>query len=444
MPERAQRPQPPDQAERRRALDPARSVLVQAPAGSGKTDLLTRRFLRLLARVDDPGQILAITFTKAAAAEMRHRILGELEKAAAHPDAEAAPGAAGEVDELSMEALAAAALARSEALGWRLVDLPAQLRITTIDAFCRELAVEQPMLTGLGGGLDIADPADELYRRAARAALSRIGSAQDPALSQAIEELLLWRDNNWQDLEQQLVEMLASRDRWMQEFVFDREIDWDGLRARLERPFATAVRAGLTTLSALLDQEPGARDEALALARFACNQPNGEQHRALAELVEIPSAPFVGEDELEDARQAFEVLAGLLLTKNGGFRQRIDKNHGFPAERKQEKARLTNLIGSLSAVDGLEAALIALRDLPPARYTEDDWRIVRACFTLLRHAAGQLRTVFAEAGAVDYAEIAQIALRVLRGEDGLATDAALRIGDEIRHILVDEFQDTSR
>lgn len=71
---------PPDQAARNKALDPSRSVLVQAPAGSGKTDLLTRRFLRLLAEADEPGQIVAITFTKAAAAEMRHRILKELEK----------------------------------------------------------------------------------------------------------------------------------------------------------------------------------------------------------------------------------------------------------------------------------------------------------------------------------------------------------------------------
>ncbi len=69
------RPLPPDQAERLRALDVARSVLVLAPAGSGKTDLRTRCFLRLLGEVDDPGEIVAITLTLAAAAEMRHRIL---------------------------------------------------------------------------------------------------------------------------------------------------------------------------------------------------------------------------------------------------------------------------------------------------------------------------------------------------------------------------------
>jgi len=120
---------PPDQPQRERALDPAQSILVQAPAGSGKTDLLTRRFLRLLAEVEEPGQVVAITFTIPAAAEMRHRVLGELEKAAAVP--------APETDGFSMEALAHRALSHSQALGWKLLDLPSQLRISTIDSFCR-------------------------------------------------------------------------------------------------------------------------------------------------------------------------------------------------------------------------------------------------------------------------------------------------------------------
>jgi ATP-dependent helicase/nuclease subunit A len=98
----------------------------------------------------------------------------------------------------------------------------------------------------------------------------------------------------------------------------------------------------------------------------------------------------------------------------------------------------------LNAIPGLESALAAVRDLPPARYTEEEWEIVKACFTLLRHAAAQLQVVFAEAGAVDYIEVAQIAQRVLRGDDGLPTDAAMAVADGIRHLLVDEFQDTSR
>ena len=103
-----------------------------------------------------------------------------------------------------------------------------------------------------------------------------------------------------------------------------------------------------------------------------------------------------------------------------------------------------SLIAELAAVPGLEAALAAVRTLPPARYTEEEWEIVRSCFTLLRQAAGELKIAFAEAGRVDYIEVAQIAQRVLKGEDGLPTDAALAVSDGIRHLLVDEFQDTSR
>jgi ATP-dependent exoDNAse (exonuclease V) beta subunit len=176
MSSQAQKPAPPDQAERYRALDPGRSILVQAPAGSGKTELLTRRFLRLLAEVDEPGQVVAITFTNAAAAEMRHRILGELENAAegdgltdTSPTRQRRPmdgaqvdfrgageGIASAAEELSTETLARRALEHSRQRDWKLLDLPAQLRISTIDSFCRDLALQQPLLSSLGGGIGIA------------------------------------------------------------------------------------------------------------------------------------------------------------------------------------------------------------------------------------------------------------------------------------------------
>jgi ATP-dependent exoDNAse (exonuclease V) beta subunit len=428
---------PPDQPQRQQALHPDRSILVQAPAGSGKTDLLTRRFLCLLAQVDEPGQLVAITFTNAAAAEMRNRILNKLEEAAAGP---IPPDA---TDELSMESLACRALEHSQARGWNLLDLPAQLRISTIDSFCRDLALQQPLLSGLGGGLAIAEQPADLYRRAARQTLEQIDSA-DPNLPQAIAALLEGRDNNWQDTENLLVQMLGVRDRWMQDFVLESEQDWEALRERLERPFANAVRDALSTLGQLFDQVPGACEEALRLARFACEQSDGQLHQELAELAEFPTGSFAENDALEEARDAYLCLGTFLLTGEGEFRKQANIRHGFPADRKHEKAQFLALIARLNAIPGLESALAAVRVLPPARYTDEDWQIVRACFTLLRHAAAQLQVVFAEAGAVDFIEVAQIAQAVLKGPEGLPTDAALAVSDGIRHLLVDEFQDTSR
>jgi ATP-dependent exoDNAse (exonuclease V) beta subunit len=245
-------------------------------------------------------------------------------------------------------------------------------------------------------------------------------------------------------MEALLIAMLKSRDRWMHGFVLEREPDWEALRERLERPFAIAVRDALIQLSGLFDHVPGAREEALELARFACEQSGGQLHQELAELVEFPSAPFAGSSDSEEARQAHVSLAALLLTGDGAFRKQVDKRLGFPADQKREKARILDLIAALAAIPDLEDTLAAVRALPRARYTEEEWQIVRSCFTLLRQAAGELQIAFAEAGRVDFTEVAQIALRVLRGEDGLPTDAALAVSDNIRHLLVDEFQDTSR
>ncbi len=439
---------PPDQAARERALDASRCVLVQAPAGSGKTDLLTRRFLRLLGEVDDPGEIVAITFTKAAAAEMRHRIIAELERAVRAVGTDESSGADGE---LSMEALAVRALERSGARGWNLVELPVQLRITTIDAFCREIAVQQPLLSGLGGALDIFEDPKQLYRRAARRTLEQIDRAvdtTDPELQQAIESLLLWRDNGWREMEDLLVEMLEQRDRWMHDFVFDREPGWEALRARLEQPFARAVRKQLLELSELLDCVPHARAEALELARFACEQTARALHGELAEMAEFPVAPFDTVEQLEEARQACACLANFLQTQKQEWRSEkgLNTTNGFPATDagRVAKKRFGLLIADLRAAPGLQKALASAADLPPARYADEDWEIVRACFVLLRRAAAELKVVFAEAAATDYIEVAQIAAQVLRAEEGAPSEAALSIADGIRHLLVDEFQDTSR
>src|ERR1700722_17051920 len=123
-----------DQRARAEELEVERSLLLQAPAGSGKTTVLSARFLALLAQVDAPEQILAITFTRKAAAEMRQRIHAALRAASV---GQAIAG----IDAQLMQAAAQ----RDRQCGWQLLHNPAPLRIQTIDALNHSLAAALPV-----------------------------------------------------------------------------------------------------------------------------------------------------------------------------------------------------------------------------------------------------------------------------------------------------------
>ena len=132
------------------------------------------------------------------------------------------------------------------------------------------------------------------------------------------------------------------------------------------------------------------------------------------------------------------------MTKDNTFRRQVTKNEGFPANTKPEKERLLNLIGDLAGRPEFAQALLAIGSLPPVHFADDDWRIVRACFVLLRNAAACLKGIFAEVGKVDFIEVAQIAQQALSATEGAAGEGAFAVADDIHHLLVDEFQDTSR
>src|SRR5580704_5559766 len=148
-----------DQSARDQALDAQSSYIVQAPAGSGKTELLTHRFLKLLAHVDEPEDILAITFTRAATAEMRSRVLRKLEEARSNP--------VFQLTDDGMLISARAALAHADERGWKLLEQPHRLDIQTIDSLCMRIAHEQPLLARMGGQLQPQENAFPLYEEAA-------------------------------------------------------------------------------------------------------------------------------------------------------------------------------------------------------------------------------------------------------------------------------------
>ena len=141
-----------DLEQRQKALDPEKSFLVQAPAGSGKTELLIQRYLRLLSRVDYPEQIISMTFTRKAAEEMKRRILEALKNAETQTKPESP-------HQRETWKHASKALQRDREKNWRLLENPNQLKILTIDSFCAGLIRQMPIVSCGGGTLDIMENA---------------------------------------------------------------------------------------------------------------------------------------------------------------------------------------------------------------------------------------------------------------------------------------------
>src|SRR4051812_13064060 len=222
----------PDLAERARALDPRRSFIVQAPARSGKTELLIQRVLALLATVERPEEVAAITFTIKAAAEMRRRVFEALAAARHAPRPEAA-------HEARTWELAAAALARNDALGWKLEESAERLRVQTIDALCASLTRQMPVLSRFGGQPESVEDASAMYLEAARGLLALL-EEEDAEAAADVGRLLGHVDNDAGKAERLLADMLASRDHWIRTLLKGR-VDRDLLEEALREVRSDAV-----------------------------------------------------------------------------------------------------------------------------------------------------------------------------------------------------------
>src|SRR2546421_4585399 len=311
-----------DATARERALDVTRSFIVQAPAGSGKTDLLVKRTIKLLGAVEKPEEIVAITFTIKAAAEMRKRVL------------DAIPNAG---------------------------EIAHRLRIQTIDAFCAALTRQMPVVSGFGAQPGIIEDAREHYEEAALRAVNE--------LTPAACTLLLHLDNNVDTATRLLATMPAKRDQW--------------LRKTGQAPTRTELEAALRA------------ERARLLAHARALHPKA-------------SAEF----------------ANAALTQ------------------KHEWRKQANPVPLAEQTEPLRAALELLRRTPAESYTDAQWEVLGAILELLPRAAAHLKLVFAERGETDFTEVAQAAVRAL-GTPENPTDLLLALDTRIRHVLVDEYQDTS-
>ena len=199
-----------DSQQRQEALDISQSFLIKAPAGSGKTGLLTNRTLVALSVANTLDEVVGMTFTNKAAQEMKNRIGQSIQRAKN-----------GYVPQNDYEAenlkLAQAALANSEKHGWGLGESCEHLNVSTIDSFCRTLLKGRYETSEhLSVSMDVMADASIMYEYAARMVLNK---CEDDVYGEYIRSLLAHFGNRASKVEELIVGALQKRDRWL-EFLF--------------------------------------------------------------------------------------------------------------------------------------------------------------------------------------------------------------------------------
>ncbi len=417
-----------DERQRILALSPIRSLAVTAPAGSGKTELLTRRVLTLLASVEQPEQILAITFTRKAASEMRQRILAALQMA--NQEAPQEP------KQRTLWEIACRAMEQNRQKGWQLLENPNRLRLQTIDSFCMSLVRQMPLLSGMGSDLAISDKPELLYEKAVGQLFAQLKES-GPGLSD-LKRLIAHLDNNMLRIESLLCGILGKREQWLRHLVGNRS-DLSGFKAHLESNLRCLVDE---TLSRIPEYLANMDSQLLHALKFAASNLEPEKQAIAPDATALPGFTT-------DALSAWQSIVALLMTKSGEWRARLTKNEGFPpgtaANKKDfadEKSYALTLIQQMAEHSDLKALFLQIRDLPPPYYDDRQWQLLGCLSNLLPLLVAELMLIFRESGEVDYPQITIAALEAL-GHSDAPSDITLLLDYRLQHILVDEFQDTS-
>lgn len=414
-----------DSYQRVKATDPQQSCIVQAPAGSGKTEILTQRFLRLLGTVHAPEQIVALTFTRKAASEMRERIISALQKVARGEEACTA-------HQKQTYDYAALALARSAEKNWQLLEQSGRLRILTIDSLCQMLSQAIPLQEQQIPYAQISDNPQIHYQNAARACFSY--ALTEKNLQPALKCLLMHLDNRQDKLLDLLSALLANREQWLPSLFIARE----QTKANYEQMLAFIVQHELTRFQEAVPVQ--FRDELCELAA------------AIAAIENDPTSPrypLINWQSFKHMnRKIASGLAALLLTSEDKLRKGFDHHVGLKRGvcedqiYNQLKSASKTLFSQLELAPDFLDTLISVKNLPDPHYDPEQWQVLQALFSLLPILVSHLQLLFAEQNEVDFAAISQQALTAL-GSDDEPTDLTLYLDNAIQHLLVDEFQDTS-
>ena len=409
---------------RQAAIDPKRSFIVSAPAGSGKTGLIIQRYLALLSIVENPEEILCITFTRKAASEMLARVLIALEYAHTSP-------CPSDPNDATTWSLANKALARSNDLDWNLLDLPWRLRIQTIDGFSRHISNLFVVESSTGYAPNPSTQPLVHYQKAAKVLLSRI--EEDNLIGTYLGVLLGHLGNDFDLCAHLLCNLLERREQWLP-LIFRIQNNTDYFHSVLDR----ITREHLENLASLLDP---IINEFLYLTQQAAGRVSKESNSGLEQLRVLKGLP----ESSVTGLTAWKSLIRQFLTKSETWRQKLTANEGYPPVAKEQKFRALELIKWCQKVPGLLQLMISVLRLPEHHKTSAQHQILEALGYLLPYLVAELNVIFENSDECDFSAITLSALDALKSNDCLTTvsHASLQLDYSLKHILIDEFQDTS-
>jgi ATP-dependent helicase/nuclease subunit A len=388
------------------SVDPTRNVVLEASAGTGKTRVLVERYVNLLRAGVDPDHILAITFTRKAAAEMRERIIARLREASRRS----------EID-----------LARWRDLKERLGDIA----ISTIDAFCLSLLREFPLEADVDPGFELAEDTE-----ASRLVAESLDQALRICRAAAREDddvALVFAQLGERRLRVGLTALLHRR-----------LVAPHAVRRFLARgpQHLTAAVACRSAAQRLCDAFAAARGGVAGL--LGDGPVRHPQFAMLAADISRLVAPG-GIDALvldttggQAAFRAFvDRLRAYFLTQDGRPRERAFAGTGFTAEHCDSADRWRRhrqAAGELSPA--VADAIRAFRRDLNVVLSRGVWRIFAVTLSQYQRAL-ELH------GLLDFSGVLERAVQLLKGMDEFA-HSRFRLEARYRHVLVDEFQDTSR
>jgi ATP-dependent helicase/nuclease subunit A len=400
----------------RAAADPAASVWVTASAGTGKTKVLTDRLLALLLAGTEPGKILCLTFTKAAAAEMANRLADRLATWASAPEADLSKDLALLLGRSASEAEAA----RARSLFARVLDTPGGMKIQTIHAFCQSLLGRFPVEAEIAPHFQVLDERTAAEMLEAARAEVLAGSQGPEGAETAADIAAITAHAHEQTFAELMEELIRERGRLLR--ATREPAGFEALVARLYR---------------LLGADPGTPAEALIAA--ACRD-EALDLMGLGLIAEALAKGSVKEDE-----KAAVVRDWLAAEEDGriagldGYMAVFLTAEGAPRKQLLTKGAAAAVPGAGEIMEAEAARLVRLRAEVGAA------RVAAASAALLRLGA---RIVAAyerhkrARGLLDYDDLI-LGARDLLADTGGSAWVLYKLDGGIDHVLVDEAQDTN-